>query len=201
MENRRRFMARFGAVVPVLILGRHAEAQDSLPNPAAAPGDAERLRDPRLVGRPRDSATTFDNDPIVIGIERRLKCTCGCTLDIYTCRTTDFTCTFSPALHKEVVAMVQAGQTPEQIVATFVAREGEAILMSPKVEGFNMAGYLVPGLSMGAGALVLAAYLSRRRDVAAAGADVGTVPVDAPLPEPDAEQLARLRRALDDVES
>ena len=162
---------------------------------------AERLRDPTLVGRARDSATAFDNDPTVIGIERRLKCTCGCTLDIYTCRTTDFTCTYSPALHREVVEMVKAGQTPEQIVAAFVAREGEKMLMSPTTDGFNLAGYLVPGLAVGSGALVLAAYLSRRRQVATAEQVVVAAGTPEPLPQPDEAQLERLRRALDEVES
>ncbi len=202
MTSRRAFASRVFAALPFAAgVGRLA-AQDSAHAPQGGGANADRLRDPTLVGRQRDSASAFDNDPTVIGIERRLKCTCGCTLDIYTCRTTDFTCTFSPALHAEVVAMVQAGQTPEQIVAVFVAREGEAILMAPPAEGFNLAGYLVPGLSVTAAGLALVAYLLRRR---AAVAAIGGAPAassdPAVPPAPDAEQLDRLRRALDNVES
>ena len=86
-----------------------------------------------------------DNDPFVTAVEHRLQCTCGCTLDVYTCRTTDFTCTYSPALHKEVLALQDQGKTADEIVAAFVAKYGEKVLMAPKPEGFNLAGYVVPG--------------------------------------------------------
>lgn len=200
--SRRAFASRLLVAFPFAPGVAGLAAQDSTAARSTGGAAADRLRDPTLVGRPRDSASAFDNDPTVVGIERRLKCTCGCTLDIYTCRTTDFTCTFSPALHTEVVAMVEAGQTPEQIVAAFVAREGQAILMAPPARGFNLAGYLVPGLAVTAAGLALIAYLSRRR---VAVGDVVGEPARTPDLSasftPDAEQLDRLRRALDDVES
>lgn len=201
--SRRAFASRLLIAFPFVagVAGLAAQDRATPPAPDGA-GAADRLRDPTLVGRPRDSVSAFDNDPTVIGIERRLKCTCGCTLDIYTCRTTDFTCTFSPALHGEVVAMVRAGQTPEQIVAAFVEREGQAILMAPPAQGFNLAGYLVPGLSVTAVGLALVGYLSRRRAAVTAASDESAPSPDPAMSlAPDAEQLDRLRRALDDVES
>jgi cytochrome c-type biogenesis protein CcmH len=146
----------------------------------------------------RDTVTAIDNDTGVIAIERQLRCTCGCTLDIYTCRTTDFTCTYSPALHKEVVAMVQEGKAPEEIIIFFVEREGEKILMAPVPQGFNLAGYLVPGLGVAAASLALAAYLSRRRGAVAVATAGGA---SAPATAPDPAAMERLKRALDDVES
>jgi cytochrome c-type biogenesis protein CcmH/NrfF len=190
--SRRQFLglAAVGAVPAVV------RAQDS--------AQADRLRDPYGVGQPRAPLTDLDNDPVVIAIERRLRCTCGCTLDIYTCRTTDFTCTFSPALHKEVMAMRTAGQEPEAIIDTFVAREGEAILMAPPAAGFNLAGYIVPGLVMLTGALGLAAWVSRRRIAVAGGPDssrgLGGAP-PGPAVEIDDVGRARLMAALDDVDA
>ena len=141
----------------------------------------------------------LDNDPAVIGIERRLRCSCGCTLDVYTCRTTDFSCTFSPAMHRKVVEQVQTGATPEQVIDWFVAQPeyGEKVLMSPNASGFNLAGYLVPGLTVAAVGLALVAWLTRR---APATESAGAPPPAAPPPLGD-EQMQRLRRALDDVES
>lgn len=198
--NRRAFFGS-AAVVAVPFVAPQLLAQITmkvLPKDAAAAAD--RLAEPWLVGRPQAEITAMDNDGTVIGIERRLHCTCGCTLDIYTCRTTDFTCTYSPALHKEIVAMVLAKQTPEQIVAAFVAREGEKMLMAPVATGFNRAGYLVPGLTVAAFGLALAAWLSRRRsEVAVATAGQGAMPT--PAAPPNAEELDRLKRALDEVES
>jgi cytochrome c-type biogenesis protein CcmH len=163
---------------------------------------ADPLRQPWNVGIQRDTVGVLDNDPVVIAIERRLRCTCGCTLDMYTCRTTDFTCTYSPELHREVVAMIEDGKTPEEIIAFYVARDGEAVLMAPPAEGFNIAGYLVPGLVIATVGLGLGAYLSRRRDVEA-GTNAATRPdtASAEVTAPDAEATERLRRALDEVES
>lgn len=166
------------------------------------PRTADPLRQPWNVGIQRDTVGVLDNDPVVIAIERRLRCTCGCTLDMYTCRTTDFTCTYSPALHKEVVAMIEAGQSPEEIIAFYVARDGEAVLMAPPAEGFNIAGYLVPGLVIATVGLGLGAYLSRRRTLAADGSTpTEPHPGATDVAAPDAEAAERLRRALDEVES
>ena len=154
----------------------------------------DRLYDPSMVQQ-RSVATAADNDPAVKTLEHRLKCTCGCNLDIYTCRTTDFTCTYSPALHREVLALRQAGNSPDQVVAAFVTKYGEQILMAPKPEGFNLAGYLLPGaLVAGAGAL-LAAVLLRRGRRAVAPAPAGTL-----APAPGTAEAERLRRALAEVE-
>ncbi len=162
---------------------------------------ADPLRNPFSVGRLRDSLTAADSDPVLIATERRLRCTCGCTLDVYTCRTTDFTCTYSPAMHKEVKALFADGKTPEQVIDVFVAREGEAILMAPPARGFNLAGYLVPGLVMAAGLLGLVAWIGRRRgSVAAAEGAIPVSPAGA-AHAPDADARAALRRALEDVDS
>ncbi|HRX17511.1 MAG TPA: cytochrome c-type biogenesis protein CcmH [Gemmatimonadales bacterium] len=193
MIDRRRFLA-LGAVALVPAVLR---AQDEAPAVPVAP-DADPLRDPFTVGRVRDSLTAMDSDAVIIALERRLRCTCGCTLDIYTCRTTDFTCTFSPALHKEIVALYTAGQTPEQIIATFVAREGESILMAPPAEGFNLTGYLLPGLLMAAGLLGLIAWIMRRKAPGAVPTPAATGPTAT---RPDEDQLAELRRALDEVDA
>jgi cytochrome c-type biogenesis protein CcmH/NrfF len=199
MNLSRRDALRGAALLAVPLVAHRLLAQEQmkvLPKDSIAAAD--RLAEPWLVGRQQDEITAMDNDAGVIAIERRLHCTCGCTLDIYTCRTTDFTCTYSPALHKEIVAMVLAKQTPEEIIKAFVAREGEKVLMTPVASGFNVAGYVVPGLAMVSVGLGLAAWLSRRRVAVATatGSDAAPAPTAA-----DAEALDRLKRALDEVDS
>lgn len=159
---------------------------------------ADRLRDPVSAGRSRAAVGILDNDEVVKGIERKLKCSCGCNLDIFTCRTTDFTCQFSPALHNDVMALRKEGKSPEEVIAAFVEKHGEQILMAPKAEGFNLAGYLVPGvviLSVGA---ALAAVIVRRRTAPLAHppSDSQTV---RPSDGPTSTDLDRLNRALTEV--
>ena len=195
--SRRHLLRGFTLLAAPLAVRRLLAQEPMKVLPKEAIAAADKLAEPWLVGRPQDEITAMDNDPGVIALERRLHCTCGCTLDIYTCRTTDFSCTYSPALHKEIVAMVLAKQTPEDIVKAFVAREGEKMLMAPVASGFNLAGYLVPGLVVTSVGLALVAWLSRRRVAVAA---VSGGPVATPLP-PDPEALERLQRALDEVDS
>jgi cytochrome c-type biogenesis protein CcmH len=171
-----------------------------LPGPqqgAARDTAAAQLWQPDLAGRPRTAITDYDNDPFIVGLERRLRCTCGCNLDIYTCRTTDFTCTYSPALHKEIVALVQQGKTADEVVAAFVAKYGETALMAPPKRGFNWAAYLLPGIVITIIGIVIAAVLIHR----SRGATVAAL-----APEPDVARLspdeaARLRAELDRLES
>jgi cytochrome c-type biogenesis protein CcmH len=155
-----------------------------------------RLQQPDLAGRPRQRVTNYENDPFIIGVERRLRCTCGCGLDIYTCRTTDFTCTFSPELHREVVTLVEQQKSADEILAAFVAKYGETALMAPPKAGFNWAAYLLPGFAILLAGLVLGWVVLRRNRT------------PAPVPAgPDApsgmtsDDAARLRDELARLES
>lgn len=162
------------------------------PQDPAPPADP--LRIPAAAGRSRSPVTDYSNDPVVQATEKQLKCTCGCNLDIYTCRTTDFTCATSPELHTEIVALFRQGLTPEEVITAFVARHGEAALMAPKPEGFNLAGYLVPGLAVLTAGAALALVLFKRSRL---GTPLAAAPVTAA--EASAEELERLKRALSEV--
>jgi cytochrome c-type biogenesis protein CcmH len=200
--SRRGFLGRLGAVALLPVQG-----QDSL----AGRGALGTLRDPAAAGRPRARTEIADYDERIKAIEHRLACSCGCTLDIFTCRTTDFTCTYSPQLHREVVALDRAGKTAQEILDAFVEKYGEKALMAPKAEGFNLWGYLLPGSAILVAAGALVAVLSRRR---AAVAEAGGAGIAEPRPiverpgsegkstpaPASPEEMERLRRALAEVE-
>ena len=190
--NRRTFLAAVGAIGAA---GR-LDGQDS-----ARSGAADPLRDPTTVGQLRAVATPLDNADAIKTVERRLKCTCGCNLDIFTCRTTDFTCTYSPVLHQEVVALHEAGKSGDEIVAAFRARYGEQILLAPEARGFNLLGYLAPGAAVLVATGTLAFVLLRRhraRLLATGSTSATSRPTRTDL---TAEQRDRLDRALGEIES
>ena len=168
-------------------------------SPRAGQGDVGELFNPDVAGRPRTPTLESDNDVVVRNTELKLRCNCGCTLDIFTCRTTDFTCTYSPALHREVVALFADGKTSEGVIAAFVDKYGEKILMAPKPEGFNIAGYVVPGAAiLTVGGIV--AWIIRRR--LKRSAEQALDQALAPMPAPgvtDAE-MERLKRELAEME-
>jgi cytochrome c-type biogenesis protein CcmH/NrfF len=162
--------------------------------------DAGRLYNPNVVQQ-RTRSTDYDNDEYIKNIEKQLGCTCGCNLDIYTCRTTDFTCATSPRLHREVVALHEAGSSADEILESFMATYGDEILMAPKPEGFNLAGYLVPGIliTLVAGALTTV-LVRRQRVLQAAGATLGAQDAPAPSIGATPEELERLQQALRDAD-
>jgi cytochrome c-type biogenesis protein CcmH len=186
---RRRFLQ--SVTLGLAPLGALQTAQDSL----AGRGPAGILRDPTVAGRPRRPTDGNENDAEVQAIEQQLACNCGCTLDVFTCRTTDFSCTYSPELHREVLALRDQGKTAREVLDAFVARYGEKALMAPKPQGFNLWGYLLPGVAIGAAATALVAVLKRR---AAVADSIPPAPVQPVTASP--EELERLHRALDEVE-
>jgi cytochrome c-type biogenesis protein CcmH/NrfF len=90
------------------------------------------------------------------------------------------------------------GKTAQEILDTFVAKYGEKALMAPKPEGFNLAGYLLPGALIAAGGAGLVLFISRRK--AAVSSISGATPTPAPEARASPEELERLRRALADIE-
>ncbi|HSE44337.1 MAG TPA: cytochrome c-type biogenesis protein CcmH [Gemmatimonadales bacterium] len=192
--TRRAFLAGLSVALDGLVNpGRSARSQQQ----PQSQGDVGTLRDPSAAGPPKAPATERDNEPFLQAVEHRIRCTCGCNLDVYTCRTTDFTCSTSPRMHREVLALQDQGKNAEEVVAAFVAQYGEQVLMAPKPEGFNLAGYLVPGTLLLMGGAVLTVLLRRRMRVAAA--ERITVPADS-MPDATPEELARLNRELADLE-
>jgi cytochrome c-type biogenesis protein CcmH len=170
--------------------------QDSL----AGGGATGTLRDPSVVGRSRSPTDPRDNNAEIQEVELRLACSCGCTLDVFTCRTTDFSCTYSPALHREVLALRDEEKTAQEILDAFVEKYGEKALMAPKPRGaLNLTGYLLPGSLIAAAAAGLLVFIGRRK-AAVAGTSSTTAPGSAASGSPSPEELERLRRALAEVE-
>jgi cytochrome c-type biogenesis protein CcmH len=187
--GRREFLTLGAGALLAVGTGRRPQAQDSLPGT----GPSGRLWDPARAGRPLDPVTAADNDAAIQAIEKRIRCTCGCNQDVYTCRTTDFTCGTSPAMHRRVVALAEQGKTAQQILDTFVQQGGIAILMAPPKRGFNLTAYYVPSVLIVTAAVVLTLML--RRWARASAANTPTPPSGDLAASP--AELERLRRELD----
>jgi cytochrome c-type biogenesis protein CcmH len=201
LSRRRLLQLGFTAALPAMSWFHASAAAQGAQDSLAGQGAKGTLRDPSAVGRPRDPTDASENDAEVQAIEQGLACNCGCTLDVFTCRTTDFSCTYSPALHREVLALRDEGKTARQILDAFVAKYGEKALMAPEPRGsFNLAGYLLPGALIAAAGAGLLTFIARRKHALSgpAGEAAGGVPPGAPAASP--EELERLRRALVELE-
>ncbi|MBV9880600.1 MAG: cytochrome c-type biogenesis protein CcmH [Gemmatirosa sp.] len=194
--TRRRFLGALGAgAASALVAGRLAAQQDSTQTQSAAsnvPMDDSAYRPVVRAAKP-GARPQLDKDA-ADALEHRIGCACPCTLDVYTCRTTDFSCGISPRMHGDVQRLVDGGYSGDEIIAAFVDTYGEQVLMEPTRQGFNWAGYIAPFVALGTGAVVVGSLIRRwgaRAALAARSAPVRVASVDA-----SADELARLDAAV-----
>src|SRR5476649_2827294 len=156
MTSRRQFIAKIAGASAAVVAG----AQIAGAQQRGAIHDSSVVRDStnlfamdqmaaqpvRLPPKPgaAPSMTALERD----ALERRIHCQCGCTLDVFTCRTTDFSCHVSPAMHRDVMALVEGGYGAQEILDAFTKTYGERALMSPRKSGFNLLAWFTPGVAL-----------------------------------------------------
>ncbi len=162
-------------------------AQEETRTTTGAPMDDDAYRPVRLP--PKANATPRVTDAQRDDLEHKIQCRCSCTLDVYTCRTTDFTCPVSPRMHADAMGLVAGGYDADEILAAFQRVFGERVLMSPVKQGFNWVGYLLPFGAIGAGSVALLALLKHWSHPETAS--VVTAPINATT-----DELERLHEAM-----
>ncbi len=85
-------------------------------------------------------------------VTERIICDCGCSnLTVKNC-----TCGKADRVRAEVAGRLEKGETPQQILKSYVDEYGEQILAAPSREGFNLVGWLLPfGLLLLAGTVLV----------------------------------------------
>jgi cytochrome c-type biogenesis protein CcmH len=167
MLTRRGF---FGAVAAGAVAAARAGAQQATPSMPTMSGPMDQEAYKSVAKPPKSGASPSMSVDGRDALEHRIHCQCGCTLDVYTCRTTDFTCSVSPAMHRDVMELVAGGYSADEIIAAFQTAYGDKVLMAPPKVGFNWAGYLTPFAALATGAVVLAVLIGRWRQPAAPAA-------------------------------
>ncbi|MEO5817141.1 MAG: cytochrome c-type biogenesis protein CcmH [Gemmatimonadaceae bacterium] len=154
--------------------------------------DQDAAKTVRRPAKPGAAKSMPDDDRDAL--ERQIRCQCGCTLDVYICRTTDFSCQVSPAMHRDIISLVEGGYSAKEIIAAFVTTYGESALMAPPREGFNLAGYVVPFAVLAAGSVVLTVVLRRMQNKLAEKRETA---VASPRPTSGtSDELAKLEAAV-----
>jgi len=201
-QSRRAFVMRAGAVVGGLgLLVRRAGAQEQ--QASTTNGGEEMTSDSyKPVSRPPKPGATPSMSKVELEtFERQLACPCPCTLDIYTCRTTDFSCGISPAVHGDIQRLVDGGYTATEIMEALTGTYGDFILNSPRKEGFSLAAWFAPFAAVAVGAVGIGAMLrswrlNAKTADAARAARAAAQPASAPPVDATPEELARLEAAL-----
>lgn len=192
--DRREFLVGLGGIATALAV-RGVGAQQQ---PPAANMSADAYRAVFLPAK--EGATPVVDNLQRDALEKQLKCQCPCTLDVYTCRTTDFSCGVSPAMHRDVMRLVAGGYNADEIKQAFVDVYGEVALTAPVKEGFNYVGYFAPSIVLATGGIILTMMLRRWSTRAVVAAPVAAGLADSvPVGTTDAE-IERLQRALREEE-
>src|SRR5262245_50400271 len=119
-----------------------------------------------------------------------IRCDCGChPQSVLACA-----CSHAEGMREAIAKEARAGRTAEEIIAGYVARSGESILVVPRAEGFNLLAWLGPGVALVLAIAAIGLLLRRWRS----GAKALAPPV-VPAPTPGDPDLARLRRAIDEL--
>lgn len=126
-------------------------------------------------------------------LERMFRCDCGCGLDVHTCQQ-QMQCGTSPVWSARILASLEAGEDMEAIKAGFIDDYGLTVLMAPPAEGFNLLGYILPGIAIVTAAGLVLMFLRGSQ-----GVRPSTVPVSE-LSEEDEARLAEELKALDESE-
>jgi cytochrome c-type biogenesis protein CcmH len=204
--NRREFLVRTGSAGALTVTSAAGTsllfAQDATqPSTGVVEMNASAYKPVRR--EPKAGATPQLDKRGIDDFERQLACPCPCTLDVYTCRTTDFSCSISPAVHADINALVAGGYGAAEIMAAMTDTYGDYILLAPRKRGFNLLAWFAPFAVIGIGLLLIAALLRRWRrnsDVArqhAVGA-AAAPSVNASSMDATPEELARLAAVLRD---
>jgi cytochrome c-type biogenesis protein CcmH len=199
-QSRRAFLLRAGALTAgTALVSRRASAQQPA---AVAPGGEEMTSDSyKPVSRPpKPGAKPTMDAKQLEAFERELACPCPCTLDIYTCRTTDFSCGISPAVHGDIQRLVDGGYSGAEIMEALTGTYGDFILNAPRKEGFSLVAWFAPFAAVaiggvGIGVLLRSWRMNAKRTESArpsrTAANTGETNIDA-----TPEELAKLQAAL-----
>ena len=159
MQSRRDFLVALGVSSGIIASQVGDAAAQQVTQTFSGPMQQDAYQPVKLAAKPNAIASMSDAQRD--DLEHQIKCQCGCPLDIYTCRTTDFSCSVSPQMHMDVKSAVSGGYTASEILGAFQKVYGERVLMSPVKAGFNWLGYLTPSVAIAAGAIVLYALIRR----------------------------------------
>lgn len=127
-------------------------------------------------------------------VEGRLMCYCGCsdlTVRVCTCGTAD-------AIRQEIAERLGNGETPDQVVAAYVARHGAQIRSAPSKSGFELLAWVTPfaAILLAGSALIVIVRRWGARAVAGGTGSAAGGAADRPFLPEEQKALERVRREM-----
>lgn len=101
----------------------------------------------------------YADDPLAakeLQVEQRLGCPICTNLPLNVCDNQ-----LCQEMRGVIHQKLNEGETPDQVVAYFVSRYGDAVLLSPPQRGFSLAAWYLPFLALALGMVVFLTFLRR----------------------------------------
>lgn len=137
-------------------------------------------------------AAFADDEAEYLEAAETVLCDCGChPQSVAACA-----CGRAAELRAEMRAMVAGGMTGEEVIASYVAKHGEKILIAPDAEGFNLLAWLGPIAMLFVG-IVGIVFLVRRWGPRKGAARDETYSAEL---SPDDPYVTKLRRELEELQ-
>ncbi len=114
------------------------------------------LDQPRLASaqEPPKKTTVVDD------IGMKLVCQCGCNAILTNCPEQP-NCQSWASMRSTIKTQLDQGKTSDQIIALFVEKYGEKVLVEPPKAGLNLVAYIAPFAGLIGGGMLLVVLLSR----------------------------------------
>lgn len=96
--------------------------------------------------------------PSVEDITSTLKCQCGCTMIVAECN-----CEEAAKITSEVRTLVQQGNSRKEVISELKSRYGREILATPEKSGFDLSLWILPGIGVITGGLLIYLIISRNK--------------------------------------
>ena len=114
----------------------------------------------------------------------RLQCQCGCKDSVSTCSMLE--CSFSKPAKEKIARMQAVSMSDDQIIKSFIQENGAGIYLAPP----SAFGWIIPYAAIGAGLLVIWAFLKRYRKPQPL-VEVGPMELDDPALEKYKDQIEK----------
>jgi cytochrome c-type biogenesis protein CcmH len=105
-----------------------------------------------------------------------LVCLCGCNSVLNQCP--HQTCGFHDEINGLIAREIAAGKDRQTIIAGLVERYGVKVLAAPPAEGFNLVAWILPGVGLLAGLVIVVLVVRRMRRSASTSQPAPAPPVD-----------------------
>ena len=105
----------------------------------------------------------------------QLVCQCGCNEQLSVCAMQN--CSSATPMRAEIRERLQAGESVELIVDSFVARMGKKVLSAPTMKGFDITAWIMPFIILCLG-LVVVGWIAVRMVRPGSAPAAASAPVD-----------------------